>query len=362
MSALITEVSFALTVETGDALTDLITMREEDIVNIENGVYTFKKTFNAPLHSSFGLKENSFQTMARAVDEANRVVILKKDSLPENANLEDFSMDVRVKESTKPYIECSSDWVSNQGHPDFKAKFLCWDYNGDYRLAGINLNSLELYLNDEKIAIQEENLKIETRTDLEENPNNGKPNGEGYIITYNFKNLDNDKTHKIKARIYDNDDNFEEAEGTITIKITAPELQVFTPSDDSILTANNFNITGQVNYESDIYITIKKDGSIIRQDKIEAKDLNELSFSKPYILDQSGEGDGDYTIEVYAATTYNSTIKSETIVRNIGIDTIPPTFHSVKFYPVGSDTPIDFSQEGAGLVAGQQYEIRVEIS
>ena len=359
MSAEIQYITFRLVGDEGEYVTSqLVEMTKDNIESIKDNVYTFKTTFYAPLHSSFGLNKNSFGTYLIAYDEANRTEILNDRNLSED----NFSMNVRVKESTDPHIECSSDWVSNQGHPDFKAKFLCWDYNGDYRLAGIDLNSLELYLNDEKIVIQEENLKIETRTDLEGNPNNGKPNGEGYIITYDFKNLDNDKTHKIKAKIYDNDGNSKEAEGTITIKITAPELQVFTPSDDSILTANNFNITGQVNYESDIYITIKKDGSVIRQDKIEAKDLNELSFSKPYILDQSGEGDGDYTIEVYAATTYNSTIKSETIVRNICIDTIPPTFHSVKFYPVGSDTPIDFSQEGAGLVAGQQYEIRVEIS
>lgn len=359
MSASINYITFRLVDDDQNYMGEQIVMtKEENIQSIKDNVYTFSTTFSVPLHSSFGLIKNSFGAYLMAQDEAGRTELLQDRNLPE----ENFSMNIRVKESTKPYIECSNDWVSNQGLPDFKAKFLCWDYNGDYRLAGINLNSLELYLNDEKIVIQEENLKIETRTDLEENPNNGKPNGEGYIITYDFKNLDNNKTHKIKARIYDNDGNFEDAEGTITIKITAPELQVLTPSDDSIFTANNFNITGQVNYESDIYITIKKDGSIIRQDKIEAKDLNELSFSKSYILDQSGEGDGDYTIEVYAATTYNSTIKSETIIRNICIDTIPPTFHSVKFYPVGSDTPIDFSQEGAGLVAGQQYEIRVEIS
>lgn len=369
MNTTISSVIFKLVnSSTGQFIMEDVTMTEEDIIEVKDGVYTFKTTFNAPLDSSFGLDKNSFKTMVAARDSVGREEYIVEGKLPENIPSENFSMNVRVKERTSPHIETYGNWVSNQSDPNFIAEFKCWDQNSTYRLAGINKNSLEIYLNDIKQDIADpSSLFTLDENNILENPNYGKENGDGYIIRYPLENLE-DGTYKIRAKIWDNDgdlnndSNSSEVEGTITIKAEVPQLSIVSPENNDIFTTGEFTVSGSVNISSKIHLSLKKEGTVVYTEIINEDSLQDLQFTKLINLGEDlQEIEGEYVLEVYATNTHNPNVKSETIILNINIDPTPPQFFSVKFYPVGEDTPIDFTQEGVGLVAGTQYEIRVEV-
>lgn len=359
----------AILFQISDGDENLKTVSSEEPKSIENGVYTFTAQFNAPIDSSFGLLNDSFLAYITATDELGRSEFVSYENVPPGLENE-IDVFVPVKEKIPPVINCYG-WKSDQNHPDFLAKFICWDNNGG-RLAGIKKESLKLYLNGQEIEINKTDESYEYSFEevgvLEgvNNPNIDKPNGQTYLIAYKFKNLTNGLEHTIKAEISDNDGNTSSVEGTINIDIEVPSIEVLEPSNspNRVVFANkDFNVSGTVSYESNIHIIFKENNEIIEENIIDSVDLERVEnsdtfkFSKSFTFEE-----GEYVIEVYAENPYDPSVKSQTLIRNICIDPTGPQFKSVKFYAVDDtnfENPINFAKEK--LVGGNSYVIKVEI-
>lgn len=352
MGTAITDVKFHLyRADTNQIMQEEFTFGEAD--KVENGVYTFTATFTPTQNSSFGLNANAFRVSVWAKDAANNTVIVKDGQLPEGANSNDFSMTVRVKEKSNPHIQTDSEkWGSHHNNSSFEAQFLTWDQNNDYRLAGIDTSKLEVRVNGELQTLSQSAASYFKEENLSINPNKDKENGQGYRIIYPLENLI-DGEYNIELTIWDNDGNSNKAIGTINIDTAAPVVTLRSPEDNLILNTKEFIVDGYVDTVSTVYVKITKDGNLIITDEFAITSLDNNSFYKEYTAPEID--DGVYKIEVYAVDSKISTSVSNTIVRNLIIDSNAPKFTSIKFYPINSDIPV------TELEYGVQYKIVVMV-
>ena len=352
MGTAITDVKFHLyRADTNQVMQEEFTFGEAD--KVENGVYTFTATFTPTQNSSFGLDADAFRVSVWAKDAANNTVTVKDGQLPEGANASDFSMKVRVKERSNPHIQIDSEkWGSHHNNSSFEAQFLTWDQNNDYRLAGIDTSMLEVRVNGVLQTLTQSASTYFHAETISINPNTNKENRQGYRIIYPLENLV-DGEYNIELTIWDNDGNSDKAIGTINIDTAAPVVTLRSPEDNLILNTKEFIVDGYVDTISTVYVKITKDGHLIITDEFAITSLDNNSFYKKYTAPQLD--DGVYKIEVYAVDSKISTSISNTIVRNLIIDSNAPKFTSIKFYPINSDTPV------TELEYGVQYKIVVMV-
>lgn len=360
MGTKITDVKFYLyRADTNEVVQDELGLEPDNGgVADENGIYTFSTTFVPTQNSSFGLDLNAFRVGVWAKDLASNTETITDDELPENANPQDFSMKVRVKERSKPHIQIdNSKWGSHHSSSTFVANFLVWDTNNDYRLAGIDTSKFKISINGTEQIINNAQDYFDPET-LSNNPNSDKENGQGYRLQYEFTGLA-DGNYEIVATIYDNDGNEESVRGIINIDTTLPELILESPEDNLVLNKKEFTVKGSVDTLSTVYVEILRNGETIITDAFEITSLEDNTFNKDYTEEEIKE-DGNYTVRVWAVDNNLSSSVSNTIERNFVIDSEIPNFISVKFYPVGSNTPVDF-ENGESLEYGVQYEIKVMV-
>ena len=352
MSSEISSVKFHLyRADTNQIMQEEIAFGEAD--KVENGVYTFTATFTPTQNSSYGLDLNSFRVRVWAKDEANNTVTVKDGQLPEGANANDFSMKVRVKEKSNPHIQIDGEkWVSHHNNSSFNAQFLTWDQNNDYRLAGIDTSRLEVRVNGELQTLKQSAVTYFNSEEISINPNTNKENGQGYRIIYPLENLV-DGDYNIELTIWDNDGNSNKATGNIKIDTAVPIVTLRSPEDNLILNTKEFIVDGYVDTISTVYVKITKDNQLIITDEFVITSLDNNNFTKKYTAPEID--DGVYKIEVYAVDSKISTSISNTIVRNLIIDSNAPKFTSIKFYPINSDTPV------TELEYGVQYKIVVMV-
>ena len=319
----------------------------------ENGIYTFTTTFTPTQNSSFGLDENAFRVSVWAKDKAGNEDTVKDGQLPEGANSSDFSMKVRVKEKSNPHIQTDGEkWGSHHTSSSFEAHFLAWDQNNDYRLAGIDISRLEVRVNGELQTLGQSAASYFGKETLSINPNKDKENGQGYRIVYPLENLI-DGEYEIKVTIWDNDGNPQEATGVISIDTAAPVVTLRSPEDNAILDTKEFIVDGYVDTLSIVYVNIYKDEQLLITDTFKITSLDNNSFYKKY--DSSILDDGIYRIEVYAKDSNIETSISNTIIRNLIIDSNAPKFTSIKFYSM------DTNELVTELEYNKQYKIVVTV-
>lgn len=319
----------------------------------ENGIYTFTTTFTPTQNSSFGLDENAFRISVWAKDNAGNEGTIKDGLLPEGANANDFSMKVRVKEKSNPYIRIDDEeWKSHHTSSSFNAHFLAWDQNNDYRLAGIDRTKLEVRVNNELQILKQSASEYFHPEEISVNPNKDKENGQGYRIVYPLENLV-DGDYEINVTIWDNDGNSHNATGVISIDTAAPVVTLRSPEDNAILNTKEFIVDGYVDTVSTVYVNIYKDEQLLTTDTFEITSLVNNSFYKRY--DSSILDDGVYRIEVYAKDSNIETSISNTIIRNLIIDSNAPKFTSIKFYSM------DTNELVTELEYNKQYKIVVTV-
>lgn len=351
MGTAITDVKFHLyradTNEIMQTETELVLDKEE------NGIYTFTTTFTPTQNSSFGLDANAFRVSVWAKDSAGNEDTVKDGLLPDGVNSNDFSMKVRVKEKSNPHIQTDSEkWGSHHTSSSFEAHFLAWDQNNDYRLAGIDTSRLEVRVNGELQTLSQSAASYFKEEALSINPNKDKENGQGYRIVYPLENLI-DGDYEINVTVWDNDGNSHNATGVISIDTAAPVVTLRSPEDNAILNTKEFIVDGYVDTVSIVYVNIYKDEQLLTTDTFEITSLDNNSFYKKY--DSSILDDGIYRIEVYAKDSNIETSISNTIIRNLIIDSNAPKFTSIKFYSM------DTNELVTELEYNKQYKIVVTV-
>lgn len=352
MGTAITDVKFYLyRADTNQIMQEEFTFGEAD--KVENGVYTFTATFTPTQNSSFGLDADAFRVSVWAKDSAGNEGTVKDGQLPEGANASDFSMKVRVKEKSNPHIQIDNEkWRSHHTSSSFEAHFLAWDQNNDYRLAGIDTSRLEVRVNGELQTLTKSATEYFDKETLSINPNRDKENGQGYRIVYPLENLI-DGNYEINVTVWDNDDNSHNATGIISIDTAAPVVTLRSPEDNAILNTKEFIVDGYVDTVSIVYVNIYKDEQLLTTDTFEITSLDNNSFYKKY--DSSILDDGIYRIEVYAKDSNIETSISNTIIRNLIIDSNAPKFTSIKFYSM------DTNELVTELEYNKQYKIVVTV-
>ena len=324
-----------------------------------NGVYTFTGTFTATHNSSFGLDENSFKLKVVARDLANNETTLVSEDISE-AEKDNFSMKIRVKESMKPEVSAEQgSWPSPYSEDKvFIAKFIASDINYTdettgkfYRFAGIDRKKLSIYVNDTLTVSpdQDSHQYFETYTE----PTSSTSNDGVYRINYPLP-FNEDGTYKIGIIVYDNDGNAsEKLEKSITIDRTAPGVNLITPGTEPNNTGN-FVVSGTVDSSSTVYIEIYRDSNLVSTETVAVTGENGGSFSKEYF----GQPDGLYKVKVYAKDSVGNETKEPAEVEFI-IDATAPIFKTVKFYPVinGSVSSTPTTE----LVGGLEYKIVVTV-
>ena len=338
---------------------------------VENNVYTYSTTFNAPQDSSFGLdgEDNAFRVGVYAKDAANEAVTLLLDNLEdyksESANVNDFIMKVRVKERTLPFVTPDTKvWGNYHNKKEFTAHFIAYDQNNNYRLAGINTDKSSMQILLDNVPQDSNLLEIE---DIEVTNDNypqlvGQDNGEAYYISYDF--VLEEGTYTIGLKVSDNDGNTFLAEKNITIKTSVPSIALEAPSADNPIygLGRPIEIKGTVDTPSKIYVTIlKKDingeysEAIIQEELIATTSTAGEAFSKDY----SSLVDGEYKVVVKAVDiNYESAYSEETAT--FIKDTLSPRFLSVKFYPTDENGNVN-GEATKEFVSGTVYKIVIEV-
>lgn len=343
---------------------------ETHYVNTVDGVHTFAAQFTAPQDSSFGLEGedvNAFRVGIYAKDSVNEGVILTLDTLEElissTANLEDFSMKVRVKEATQPKI--IPNWgTSLHNSTEFTASFIVYDQNNDSRLAGIDIDKEDIHfsLNGEPLESQDSSLiQIEPITEGDY-PSLGKENGEVYKISYPFSLEEG--SYNIGLTILDRDGNSCTESKSIEIKTSIPIIDLITPIDNQKYGKDMpLLIKGTVNTPSYVVASVfKKNGDtydIIAENETvgtveEPNGYFEKEFPANSLLD------GEYKVVIKAIDKQALDLVGEVVV-NVIIDLLAPRFLSVKFYPINKETNEVGTIPTTTFKSGQDYKIVIEV-
>lgn len=331
----------------------------------KDGVYTFTAVFNPTLNSSFGLDLNAFRVHVEAIDEATNFSFIDDEHIPENENPDNFSTKVRVKEKTteeerenfKPSIT-TKDWPDRCKDRDFEAVFLIQDINisngSNFRPAGIDKNKLEIYVDGE---LQDLPKPVNEYFENIETAATSLGTDEIYKLTYVLNTVIDD-IYNIKIKVWDNDGHSAEFQRDILIDASAPAITL--EELDPYLNVNNFTIQGTVDSLATVRISIIKNGIELEPDLIKEEELQYSEELKKYIYskDYFNQEDGHYKVVVAAYDRDGSF--SDNLITEFVVDSQAPIFKSIKFYPINSNTPLDFSK-GDTISKDLQYKIVVEV-